>query len=270
MAVTVDHKLGGRWTSLRGAEREWLWHHPDPTVQAQRRQVEPGDAFVDAGGVEEALPTVRGTPDHGDVWSRPWQPLDGGAGAEVSCVLTSSDGPVRGRLRRAITVRAGTLQADYRVSGPVGASFLHAVHVLLQLSPAARVDPRGDVDAVELDEQRPGRSSAFSWPSGFDRLGPDDGTATCVLLRRCRQVRVVDGPDRLAMTWSADDARVCSLLLWRNLGGWPRANPYRSIGVEPLIGRWADVDTARPEALAAIPEKGYFTWSLRLRAHRQV
>lgn len=25
-----------------------------------------------AGGIEKCVPTVRGTPDHGDAWSRPW------------------------------------------------------------------------------------------------------------------------------------------------------------------------------------------------------
>jgi hypothetical protein len=60
-AVTAhtDPTHGGRWTSLRSAGREWLWHRPDPA----RRAVRPGDAFVDAGGLEECIPTVRGVPD---------------------------------------------------------------------------------------------------------------------------------------------------------------------------------------------------------------
>jgi hypothetical protein len=68
VTVAVDSVHGGRWTSLRAAGREWLWHRPDPA----RAGVRPGDPFVDAGGVEECIPTVRGRPDHGDVWSRPW------------------------------------------------------------------------------------------------------------------------------------------------------------------------------------------------------
>ena len=58
---------GGPRCASRG--REWLWHHADPA----RTSVRPGAPFVDAGGLEECIPTVRGTPDHGLAWSRPWQ-----------------------------------------------------------------------------------------------------------------------------------------------------------------------------------------------------
>ncbi|MEK8108353.1 hypothetical protein NKG94_31885 [Micromonospora sp. M12] len=69
LRVAYDATHGGRWTSLHGGGREWLWRGPEPG----RHRVRPGDAFVDAGGLEECLPTVRGRPDHGEVWSRPWR-----------------------------------------------------------------------------------------------------------------------------------------------------------------------------------------------------
>src|SRR5581483_10582739 len=51
----TDLEHGGRWTSLRLGGREWLWQRADPA----RAGVAPGDAFVDAGGLEECVPTVR-------------------------------------------------------------------------------------------------------------------------------------------------------------------------------------------------------------------
>lgn len=48
VTVTADPAHGGRWTSLRAAGREWLWRRDDPA----RSAVEPGAAFVDAGGLE--------------------------------------------------------------------------------------------------------------------------------------------------------------------------------------------------------------------------
>jgi hypothetical protein len=107
------------------------------------------------------------------------------------------------------------------------------------------------------------------WPSGLDRLGQDDGSATCALLAGCRAVDIVDGPDRLSLSWSTEDARLCSLLLWRNLGGWPQPNPYRSIGIEPMVGRTADWRQGRPDDLAQLGPDGTFHWSLRLRAARR-
>src|SRR4051812_19226613 len=107
VTATFDPAHGGRWTSLSAAGREWLWHRPAvnaagpasaparsasaavgpasapagpaPTSASEpgpaRSSVRPGAAFVDAGGVEECIPTIRGVPDHGDAWSRPWAML---------------------------------------------------------------------------------------------------------------------------------------------------------------------------------------------------
>jgi len=72
LTAAIDAEHGGRWTSLRGGGREWLWQRDEP----RRSCVRPGDAFADAGGLEECLPTVRGVPDHGDVWTRRWTAVD--------------------------------------------------------------------------------------------------------------------------------------------------------------------------------------------------
>lgn len=162
------------------------------------------------------------------------------------------------------------MQAHYQITGPAGATFLHAVHALLELTPDARVEPLGQFDVVVLDDQVLGRDHPVVWPSGLDRLGPDDGTAICVLFRGCRGVQVVDGRDRLTITWSAAADQWCSLLLWRNLGGWPQPAPYRSIGVEPMVGRSVDHSSAQPGDCVTLPADGLFSWSVRVAAHRLV
>jgi hypothetical protein len=79
LRIATDPRHGGRWTSLRAGDREWLWHRDEP----RRAGVLPGEAFADAGGLEECVPTVRGAPDHGDAWARPWT-ADGDT-ASVRC-----------------------------------------------------------------------------------------------------------------------------------------------------------------------------------------
>jgi hypothetical protein len=244
LTVDVDLAHGGRWTSLRTPEREWLWHHPDPAIAAARAAVGPGAAFVDAGGVEECLPTVRGEPDHGAVWSRPWP--DG-------CV--AADGF---RLDRRIS-GGGPVTVDYTITGPPHAPVVHAVHALLDVSPAARLDAPGARTAYLVDH-----GSVVPWPSGLDRLGPDDGTATAAVLPGCAAVTVIDGPDALAFTWRAEP---CALLLWRNLCGWPDGAPYRSIGVEPMIGTAAAL--AGPGAPARLGPDGVLSWQVTVRALRR-
>jgi hypothetical protein len=245
LTVEFDLAHGGRWTSLRTPEREWLWHHPDPEVAEARAAVTPGAAFVDAGGVEECLPTVRGEPDHGAVWSRPWSEAG-----------VTADGF---RLERRIR-SDGALTVDYTITGPPHAPFVHAVHALLDVSPAARLDAPGVRTAYIVDQD-----SVVPWPSGLDHLGPDDGTATAAVLPGCAAVTVADGPDALAFTWHAEPS---SLLLWRNLRGWPEGSPYRSIGIEPMAGTAASLADPGPGGPARLGPEGVLRWRLTVTAWR--
>ncbi len=286
LRATTDLAHGGRWTSLTGAGREWLWRHPDVDPRV-RDSVSPGDAFIDAGGVEECFPTVRGTPDHGDAWSQPW---DG----------TTSDASVSAgglRLTRTLGPEGLGLRASYRVEGPPGTPFVHAVHALLDLRPGARLVLTGAGGAVGglpidglpvdgppvdvLDRPAPGDVIRTTWPDGagvpLDVLGPDDGTATAAIVRGARRAVVLDGDDALHLSWGAvgdggsagdDDEVPCSLLVWRNLGGWPAGAPYRSIGIEPMIGATAEPRT-RPSDAARIGPSGRLHWTLTISAWRR-
>jgi hypothetical protein len=238
---TVDFAHGGRWTSLRSGAREWLWSRPDP----RRATVRPGDAFVDAGGLEECLPTVRGKPDHGDVWSRPWTPAG---------TVTTGDFS----LTRTIAHRTGSVVADYRLTAEPGWRFIWAAHALLDLSTEARLDaPAGTVTRVDDDATWVERE----WPLPLDRLGPVDGTAVGAILTDCPTVTVVDGADRLTFTLSAG-GQPMSTALWRNLGGFPQPDPYRSIGVEPMLGNVFDLAEAGPGDAAVVPASGVCEWRL--------
>ena len=275
LAVSTDFAHGGRWTSLHSPQREWLWRHPDPSVARARCLVQPGDDFVDAGGVEECFPTVRGTPDHGGAWSRSWQVAKAqGAGDEYVDVDTL-------RLARRVTAGAnGDVRMTYAVTGPPGACFIHAVHALLDVGPGARLVVPATPQVQLLDTPRDGQTTVTSWPAimagrPLHHLGPDDGTAVAALLLDCRAAVVVDGRDALVMGWRAQsptDAGLCSLLLWRNLRGWPSRSPYRSIGIEPMIGCTATL-TAPDSGPAGEPARlntaGRFGWQLTLSSMRR-
>src|SRR5258706_476769 len=104
-------------------------------------------------------------------------------------------------------------------------------------------------------------------PAGvpLDRLGPDDGTALGVVLLDCPRTCVADGADRLAFDLECDGQPV-STALWRNLRGWPAPAPYRSIGVEPMLGAAFDVSEDAP--VAVVPAAGELAWRLTVTAHR--
>ncbi|MFE2606395.1 hypothetical protein [Streptomyces mirabilis] len=254
--VATDPDHGGRWTSLTAGGREWLWHRDEP----RRRAVRPGDPFADAGGLEECVPTVRGLPDHGDAWSRPWRR----AGEE-----DVAEGPDF-RLARRIGERGDAVVADYTLAAEPGYRFVWAAHALLDLSPAARIDVVGPA-VTRLYPDEGDHWVAGNWPSvdgvPLDRLGPDDGSAVGAVVLTSR-VSVHDGADTLHLSVEADGQPV-AVALWRNLGGFPQGAPYRSIGVEPMLGRVFDRAAADDGDTAVVPPAGEVTWRLTVTATRR-
>ncbi|WP_406180668.1 hypothetical protein [Streptomyces canus] len=263
LRFTTDPAHGGRWTSLCDGRREWLWHRPDPA----REDVVPGDAFVDAGGLEECVPTVRGTPDHGDAWSRPWT-RDGDT-ERVECDAFT--------LARTIRATTGGVQADYLLAADPGYRFVWAAHALLDLSDEAELRARAGTPTRVFPEAAPLLDGPWvdgaawaegDWPAPrglrLDRFGPDDGTAVGAVLAVGRAC-VHDGADRLALAVEAEGQPV-SVALWRNLGGFPEADPYRSTGVEPMLGRTFDLAGAGPGDAARVPASGEAHWRLTLTA----
>ncbi|MEU0950413.1 hypothetical protein ABZ379_48500 [Streptomyces canus] len=263
LALTTDPAHGGRWTSLRDGDREWLWHRPDPA----RHGVVPGDAFVDAGGLEECVPTVRGTPDHGDAWSRPWS-CDGDT-ERVDCDAFT--------LARTARSTADGVEVDYTLRADPDYHFVWAAHALLDLSEKAELRARAGVSTrifpeassllgVPWPDGAPWMEGDWPAPSGLrlDRFGPEDGTAVGAVLAD-RRVCVHDGSDRLALAVEAEGQPV-SVALWRNLGGFPAVAPYRSIGVEPMLGRTFDLAEAGPGDAACVPRSGEVRWRLTLTA----
>ncbi|MFC7246717.1 hypothetical protein ACFQO7_29910 [Catellatospora aurea] len=297
--AALDPTHGGRWTSLSGGGREWLWHRPGTA----REDVSANDAFVDAGGLEECLPTVRGLPDHGDLWPHPWQRDPGGrhlnpsggvvagrdsGGSGYDAAATSDEPASRATitrpeftLTRTVRHRDDAVIADYTLAADPGYRFLWAAHALLDLSPAARLDaPDGTTTrlypeaAPLLAEPWPGDRPWIEgpWPApaglALDRLGPDDGTALGAILTDCPTVHVTDGADRLTLHLDCD-GQPRSTALWRNLRGWPQPGPYRSIGVEPMLGAVFDLAEAGPGDAAEVPASGQVTWRLTITAHRR-
>lgn len=252
--IDTDPRQGGRWTSLRAGEREWLWRQPDPVVQRARDVAVAGDDFVDAGGAEECFPTVRGTPDHGAAWTARWSSVARSERCEV-------DGS---RLQRTVTETGTGTAIDYRIDGPPGLRFTHAVHALLDLGPQARIGIDGRPQIRVLDHPTVQQAT---WPMlaevDISRLVPVDGTAYALIID-CSDVLVVDGRDRLRFGWEVIEGDApMSLLFWRNLDGWPPGAPYRTIGIEPMIGRTAE-PAAEPDAAAVLGPSGALAWRLTL------
>lgn len=261
--VRTDLGHGGRWTSLRLSGREWLWQRPEPT----RSRVHPGDAFVDAGGLEECVPTVRGTPDHGAAWSRAWHRRDDEDVVECADFV----------LRRKVSSGRDTVEARYRITASAGYRFVWAAHALLDLAVGARIVLPHGLPVRLYPEAAPLLSGDWpvgasyvvgEWPRpcGLDLgvFGPDNGTAVGATVLDTNAVKIVDGEAMLRMRVDAEPGVPVSVSIWRNLGGFPEAGPYRSAGVEPMLGRVFDLADAGPGDAATVPTSGQLEWTLRI------
>ncbi|NEA33914.1 hypothetical protein [Streptomyces sp. SID13031] len=276
--VVVDLDDGGRWTSLVLGGREWLWAGPG-LISGSREEL---STYVDVGGLDECFPTVRGVPDHGGLWNQPWGSLDEDEDWDA---VQYGDAVLLRRFNGgeppAELDETGAIWVDYRLVAPAGYRFVWAAHALLDCSAGSKLDiPAGTESRLYLNSTRaaslataePHRAAkeprswvAGQWPApgGVDLsvYGPTDGSAVGAVLIDCPTTSVVDGPLALDFSLSCPGQPV-STALWRNLGGFPAEAPYRSLGVEPMLGRVFGLAEAGPGDAAVVPESGELTWRL--------
>jgi hypothetical protein len=224
-------------------------------------------SFTDAGGLDECFPTVRGTPDHGGFWNQPWENS-----------VTYGDAT----LTRTFTATPSTVIADYHLHAPPGYRFLWAAHALLDCAVGASLQaPDGTTCRLypeaaphlsvpwPTDDRTTGSAPWFeaAWPTPLDlsTYGPSDGTAVGAVLVDCPTVSVHDRDAVLTLALSCPGQPV-STALWRNQAGFPAEAPYRSLGVEPMLGRVFDLAEAGPDDAAVVPVSGELTWRLTITA----
>lgn len=252
--VLVDPEHGGRWASLTDPTgREWLWSRPD----GARFEVLPGAAFVDVGGFEECFPTIGGRPDHGDVWTRPWE--------QEGDHLVVESGSCR--LSRRLNVGASGVIADYRLEGEAGYRFIWAGHALLEPTLGTRVvAPQGHRVRAWPGHGRPVETM---WPAvlgipSYDVLGPNDASAMFCVLPELDEVTVV-APDGPSLRFRLECAeQPVSFGIWRNLAGypWDGTGTYRNFGIEPMLGRVFELGAAGSSDVAVVPASGEVTWRM--------
>jgi hypothetical protein len=266
--VGIDLTDGGRWNSLQLGGREWLW--PGPGLVSGPRT---GDvAFTDAGGLDECFPTVRGTPDHGGLWNQVWS-ADGEwdvvrwGEAELRRRMNGGERPAGG-----VGGPAGVVWADYLLTAPAGYRFVWAAHALLDCAVGAVIDVPNGTACRLYPEAAPLLSTPWpdapwvdgTWPApgGIElgTFGPSDGSAVGAVLL-CPSASVRDRGLELTFDLSCPGQPV-STALWRNLGGFPEGAPYRSLGVEPMLGRVFGLDEAGPGDAAVVPAGGKLAWRL--------
>ncbi|MFI5712262.1 hypothetical protein [Kribbella sp. NPDC051620] len=257
--VVVDLDDGGRWTSLVLGGREWLWSGPG-LISGPRSDL---TTYVDVGGLDECFPTVRGTPDHGGLWNQLWGSLDEDEDWDAvqygeAVLLRRFNGgepPVE-------LDETGAIWVDYRLIAPAGYRFIWAAHALLDCAVGAKLDVPPDTVCRLYPQDGSDWVESSSWADlDLATYAPTDGTAVGAVLVDCPTASVVDGSTALTFSLSCPEQPV-STAVWRNLGGYPAEAPYRSLGVEPMLGRVFGLAEAGPGDAAVVPESGQLSWRL--------
>jgi galactose mutarotase-like enzyme len=234
--VAVVPELGAKVVSLKNRQtgREWMYHPGGPgQMKLFRNQL--GDDFARSPmtGWDECLPTIspciwrgRALPDHGEVWSVPWQ-LDEAAwrAARIQTTLRLPVSPFE--FTRVIELQGDTLLIHYQLTNQSDEpqEYLWAMHPLLALRPGDQLmldreirrqwQKHPWIDSLQFPENAAAAAKVFAGPLAEGWAG----------------VRNAVSGDELIFRW--DPAECDTLGLWLTRGGW---HGHHHLALEPTNG----------------------------------
>jgi len=256
--------LGAKVISLRNLVTgyEWMWH-PPTGMKLFRNHV--GDDFATSTmtGWDECLPTIapcdwkgRKLPDHGEVWSMPWEiDLEAFDHGVMKTSVTLAISPFH--FERTIELHANEIRLDYRLENLSNEpeEFLWAMHPLL---------PVHDNIQLNLTQEVRNLLAEANWIDGL-KFSSDKPACVKTYARPLREGRasVVNTAARDQLQFEWDTTRNNTLGLWLTRGGW---NGYHHLALEPANGAadaLTDAVKARQGGLLAPQEKQ--SWQVNLR-----
>jgi galactose mutarotase-like enzyme len=255
IAVAVDVARGAKITSLSDLSRgrEWLLQPPAAAVD----QTHYGARFTDTAvyGWDEMFPTIDPCryvgedvtlPDHGEVWSKPWDILD----VSPSSLTCATDGvALQYRLTRTIDVTDRHVTLRYRLSTkrPQGMAALWAAHPQFAVLPGTILAlPTNLTDLTAHREDDPSRADNVELrESGLDwRTVAASGTGTMLYANPATPAAhaTLTDPDGswLRMEWDATKIRYFAL--------WVDNRRYAAdpvVCLEPMTGGFDSLERAQ-------------------------
>ena len=288
--VTIP-ALGGKVSHLRRLDgREWLWRSDRIPMRAVRPDASYHDCG-DNGGWDECFPNVapgaapgwRALPDHGELWSQPWDMVvtEHEAGVTLHGVVRSASHPVE--LRRELTLLHDepVVHAAYALRNESDARlpWIWSAHPMFNTPPGTRVEIPG-LGQVRVDhsigEDAPAANDMLAWSGAIADAGgcftmPEAGGWAVKLFgdvpaeRRVEMTEPIKG-ERLELEIGGD---VAHLGLWIEAGTQTRADgaPVHRLAVEPCLGAADELADAMSLGVAPLPlaPGDERRWSFRLR-----
>lgn len=265
MCVIIVPDLGAKIVSLYDKLhlREWLVPPIRPVKQTAY-----GANFIsqDMSGWDEMLPTIIACewdgaqlPDHGEVWSIPWEQESAGDGLSLSIDGTAFPYHF---VRSAVLVAPGTLELGYWLTntGQKAWPYLWAAHPQFLAATDTQIvfppEVKQVVNVIENDPLWGREGERHTWP---EAIGADGNAWRLdrVRLVESHTCRKIYTPPEQPVSWAAlvDHKRGCQLRL-----DWPA-------DFAPYLGLWIDEGMYNTAPVAALePSNGYYdslVWAVR-------
>ncbi|WLT31610.1 hypothetical protein [Geothrix sp. PMB-07] len=291
LSVRLRPGQGAKLCSLldRRTGRDWLI--PSQLPGGVYLQPTCGDDFsrFDTSGFDDCFPTVSACkapgmdiqwPDHGELWSRPWEVTREGAS-----LLARIDGQAWPyTFSRRVSLEGDTLCLDYTLDNRADRPFpnLWSAHPLLKVSPGMKLWLPGSPGSAFLnapsDPAFGSHGEARPWPEllpgvDFSTVQPRSlGRAVKVFFPRVQEgtCGILEPQSGEALTFTWNQAELPHLGLWLCYGGWPDdGRPgHLTVALEPCTGLPDRLDEAAEGGTCLmLPPGGRAAWSLRLRSH---
>ncbi|OPA74008.1 hypothetical protein BVG16_24935 [Paenibacillus selenitireducens] len=288
MEIIVVPQLGSKAISLkhRKTNREWLSRTELPLGN---RGYASSFSDSDGSGWDEMFPTINPCrygeypwqgvelPDHGEVWSIPWQAMVDNQ--QLQCEVYGVRMPYQ--LRKTYSFRtAERLRIDYSVQNlsPFPFSFLWAAHPLFQVVEGMEIRVPADLNQIVVSYSQHGRlgetGDKLAWPNPFGEASPTplnrveaDTARTAEKYYFAEELpegkaSLYDPRTGEQMTMYFPIEQVPYLSIWANYGGY--LGQYH-VAIEPATGFLDDVSYAMEQGKAAYVEAGgTYSWFLEL------
>jgi hypothetical protein len=276
--VVVDPSRGAKITSLwhEESQREWLLQSEVTNLAAPAY----GSPFTEATfcGWDEMLPTADACtyprepysgvalPDHGEVWSSPWE-VDEFTSKSIVCSVRGRALPYR--LRRELEVNGSTLSAHYTLSveAPQSLCVLWAPHPQFAVEAGTHLTMPSEVEELSV--------SIEGIPAPMTRISvPGEGLDCTRIVPKGMGMMLYPDPDAtidwakltnpdgswLQMNWGTDN--VPYFAVWMDNG---RYAPRPVVCPEPMTGYYDDLRRAcELDRVLVIEPSKPACWSLHM------
>lgn len=294
--VRVIPQLGCKIVEFYDLENdhEWLWSDKSRPIKAANY----GDQYdlYDISGFDECFPNIgisqdpKNTsvtlPDHGEIWSLPWDVTheENGVSANVLGKLFDY------RFSRKLSLKSNKLVIEYSVSniGDSDITYMWSAHPLFAIDEEMKIEITGNPKmskefgyggriGVDGDNWYEGHLSEHFWPSVVGADGRFSDMSEVSLDKVLTDKVVLDAPvDGLvtlkklssgrSLTMKFSPLEIPFLGICYNFGAWPlTGEPATWVALEPTTGKTDRLDEcAELDCASVLAPKSNANWSLEL------